>query len=236
MNQSLALIAGASALAVIAGYLLLAPAEPPRDSVATITASPPPESRSSAGPGTSDPTHGNPGGASYWPDPGRDGAGKVPLPPPMASAARSARPAVSLWQPFRGDADTTVDGVPATRVRADPATLDGLHVGQRLTLEIPPLQQPVRARITSTHNQLDRVQVFRGPVTDGDASDNVIITRGDEATYVVVSTRNGVFSTVIDNHSGEATLTDERDINARIHPANDAVPVPGIEQEPPASQ
>lgn len=155
------------------------------------------------------------------------------LPARPDNPARDARPVVSLWQAGPDATRTEVDGFPATRLQADPQALSGLHVGQQVTMEVPDLNRTVTARLTSTHNQLNNVQVFRGPVTGGHDKDNVIVTRGKTATYVVLSTREGVYSAVINNGTGEAVLTSETDIQDNLAGENDAIPVPGIDQVPP---
>ena len=157
----------------------------------------------------------------------------MPLPEPIQRPAR--QPRVELWQVDAKNASTEINGIPATRISVAPRLLEGMHVGQEVTLPIPALNRSVTAKITSTHNQLNNVEVFKGPITDGDPKDNVIITRGQTNTYVVVATREGTYSATIDNRTGNATLTDEGDINEGIHPGNDSVTVPGIKMPTPES-
>lgn len=157
------------------------------------------------------------------------------VPPPIPGHNQPRPASITLWQPVAGGEIADADGFPATRLQADPGLLGTFHVGQELVINIPDLQQPVTARLDSTHNQLDSVQVFRGPVLDRGEHDNVIVTRGDTATYVVVSTNESVWSAVIDHRSGETLLTDERDILVRQR-HDDYIPVPGIDQEPPAPE
>lgn len=157
----------------------------------------------------------------------------VPDPIPGHDQPRPA--SITLWQQVPGGEHADADGFPATRLQADPGLLGTFHVGQELVIDIPDLQQPVTARLESTHNQLDSVQVFRGPVMDRGEYDNVIVTRGDTATYVVVATTESVWSAVIDHRTGETLLTDERDILVRQR-HDDYIPVPGIDQEPPSPE
>lgn len=157
------------------------------------------------------------------------------VPPPIPGHDQPRPASITLWQPVAGGENADADGFPATRLQADAALLSTFHVGQELVINIPDLQQPVTARLDSTHNQLDSVQVFRGPVLDRGEHDNVIVTRGDTATYVVVSTNESVWSAVIDHRTGETLLTDERDILVRQR-HDDYIPVPGIDQEPPAPE
>lgn len=179
-----------------------------------------------------------PGPAVATPSPapagsGRSGSASMPLPEPIPQAPR--QPRAELWQVNAKDPSTEVDGIPATRVDVEPQLLEGMHVGQELTLPIPGLNRSVTARITTTHNQLNNVEVFKGPITDGHPKDNVIITRGQTNTYVVVATREGVYSATINNRTGSATLTDEGDINEGILPGDDSITVPGIEMPTPES-
>lgn len=166
---------------------------------------------------------------SRWPDPDATSA----LPARPNNPARNARPVVSLWQADSNPTKTEVDGFPATRLKADPEALASLHVGQQLTLEVPELNRTLNARLTSTNNQLNDIEVFRGPVSDGHEKDNVVVTRGKTSTYVVMSTREGVYSAVINNRTGDTVLTSEKDVQDNLAGHDDAIPVPGVEQEPP---
>lgn len=166
---------------------------------------------------------------SRWPDPDATTA----LPARPENAARDARPVVALWQPEADGQKTEVEGFPATRLKADPEALEGLHVGQQLALQVPELNRTLTARLSSTNNQLNDVQVFRGPISGGHENDNVVVTRGEKATYVVMSTRQGVYSAVIDNESGETVLTNDNDIQDNLAGEDDAIPVPEVDQEPP---
>lgn len=127
-----------------------------------------------------------------------------------------------------------MDGVPAIRMEGDQEAAASLHVGQQLALQLPDLDRTLSARLESTHNQLNDIQVFRGPVSGGHEDDNVVVTRGKKSTYVVISTREGVYSAVIDNETGDTTLTSETDIQDNLAGEDDAIPVPGVEQLPPS--
>ncbi|MFC4257913.1 hypothetical protein ACFOZ5_02580 [Marinobacter lacisalsi] len=168
---------------------------------------------------------------SRWPD--SDATSALPARP--SNPARNARPVVSLWQAGSNPTKTEVDGFPATRLKADPDDLASLHVGQQLALEVPDLGRTLNARLTTTSNQLNNIQVFRGPVTGGHEKDNVIVTRGETSTYVVMSTTEGVFSAVINNRTGDTVLTSEKDVQDNLAGEQDAIPVPGIDQTPPGT-
>lgn len=190
-------------------------------------------------PGNTKPASGSapgPGPVVATPSPAGSGgssSANMPLPEPIQRAPR--QPRVELWRVNATDPSTEVNGIPATRISVAPQLLDGMHVGQEVTLPIPALNRSVTAKITSTHNQLNNVEVFKGPITDGQPKDNVIITRGQTSTYVVVATREGTYSATIDNRTGNATLTDEGDINEGIQPGDDSMTVPGIEMPTPES-
>lgn len=154
------------------------------------------------------------------------------FPDPIDSAVHNAPASVRMWQGSRDAERVMVEGFPATRVKTNPSDLATLHVGQELIIDIPGLVQPVVARLENTHNQLDTVQVFRGPILDREEYDNVLITRGETATYLIVSTSESVWSAVMDHKTGETLITDERDVLLRQR-HGDMIPVPGYELEPP---
>jgi hypothetical protein len=160
---------------------------------------------------------------------GSSAGSTMPLPEPIPSDAAPAQSRVELWKEPQGNTDIEVDGIPATRLQVDPAVLRTLQVGQTVDFQVPPLNRTVSAELVSTHNQLNKVEVFKGAIRGGHEKDNVIVTRGETSTYVVIATREGVFSAVIDNASGEAVLTDEGDINRRINDQDDAVMEEGLE-------
>ncbi len=164
---------------------------------------------------------------------GADPSVSTELPARPRNPAFGAPPVVALWQAAPDAPTTTTDGFPTTRLQADPQALQGFHVGQQVELQIPELNRTVTARLASTHNQMNNIQVFKGPVSGGQESENVIVTRGAKSTYVVLSTNEGVYSAVINNRSGETVLTSEADIADSLAGQDDAIPVPGINQDPP---
>ncbi|MGM0571660.1 hypothetical protein [Marinobacter sp.] len=173
---------------------------------------------------------GVPDNVPRWPDPEATAA----LPARPDSPSRNARPVIALWRTDGDPEKTEVDGFPAIRLKGDPEAAASLHVGQQLALQLPELDRTLTARLDSTHNQLNDIQVFRGPVSGGHEDDNVVVTRGKKSTYVVISTREGVYSAVIDNTTGDTTLTSETDIQGNLAGEDDAIPVPGVDQAPPS--
>lgn len=241
MSRALAFVTGATVIIAVLLFLFT----PVNDSVTdpasgTETGSRDTGSNQTATPGSSSPGDSQPPRVrgsklveevSRWPDPDATGA----LPARPDNPARNARPVVSLWKTGDNTGKTEVDGFPATRLKADPGALDSLHVGQQVALQVPELNRTVTTHIDSTHNQLNDIRVFRGSVSGGHEDDSVVITRGRRSTYVVLSTRDGTYSAVIDNHSGDAVLSSETDIQDNLAGQDDAIPVPGIDQEPPGS-
>lgn len=241
MSKALAFVTGIAVI-IVALWLLFTPEADPQAETAPVTGD---DSGSVGEEFSSPPAHGAsgqrqdaalqgsslPGQVSRWPDPSATSA----LPARPENPARDARPVVSLWRAGSHPEKTEVDGFPATRLKANPDALASLHVGQQVAMQVPELNRTVTARLTTTHNQLNNIKVFRGPVTGGHDKDNVIVTRGATSTYVVLSTRDGVYSAVIDNRSGDAVLTSETDVQDNMAGHNDAIPVPGIDQTPPGS-
>lgn len=242
MSKALAFVTGIAVI-VVALWLLFAPDTDPQTGAAPVTgadtrsstnapSAPPPDQTTSGNDQNNRPKSSKVANqVSLWPAPSATSA----LPARPNNPARNARPVVSLWQTGSSAPKTEVDGFPATRLKADPDTLAGLHVGQKVALRVPDLNRTLTAELTTTHNQLNNIEVFRGPVTGGHDKDNVIVTRGEKSTYVVLSTREGVYSAVIDNRTGDAVLTSEADVRDNMAGHDDAIHVPGIEQTPPGT-
>lgn len=234
MSKALAFVAGI-AVVIAALLFLFAPvssdpesASPAQTPEAGTRATDNPDTREPPAAGLAD--AGVPDNVSRWPDPEATSA----LPERPNSPSRNARPVVSLWRTDGDPEKTEVDGFPAIRMKGDPEAAASLHVGQQLALQLPDLDRTLSARLESTHNQLNDIQVFRGPVSGGHEDDNVVVTRGKKSTYVVISTHEGVYSAVIDNETGDTTLTSETDIQDNLAGEDDAIPVPGVEQLPPS--
>ncbi len=157
----------------------------------------------------------------------------IPDPIPRQLGASTSAP-VQLWElDSASNNSIEVDGISATSLRVEPTKLDTIKVGQTLELPIPALNKVLSAEIESTHNQLGQVKVWKGPISGGDITDNLIITQGEINTVVVVSTIQGTYTVTIDNATGKATLVDEADVNAGIIPHDDSRTVPPIELTPP---
>ncbi len=149
----------------------------------------------------------------------------LPVPAPVDDSTQALPDTVHLWQPEENDPNTTVDGLPATRLRVDPERLRQFHVGQTLTLEIPQEGTAFEAQITSTHNNPTGVKVWRADIADALEEAGVIITQGKLQTHMVIASEQGNYSVVIDNKTGESTLIDESEINARQAPFDDGIAV-----------
>lgn len=158
--------------------------------------------------------------------------GTTPLPEYSETLPKAT--GIDLWQVEPDDQDAYVDGIPATRVHTDPSLIEQFHVGQELGLFIPKKNLEIKTAIDSTHNQSANVNVFVGRIIDGHPKDNVIVTRGKIETHVVISSaRDGTYTAIIDNQSGETVIVDQADINANQIPFDDAILVEPIDQPPP---
>ncbi|MCX4026129.1 hypothetical protein H0A36_11385 [Endozoicomonas sp. SM1973] len=159
---------------------------------------------------------------------------EIPLPEP-APALPEVDPneVSSMWKASEQEQTVDENGIPATHLQVNPQLISSLQLGQTLEFEVPALNQSYQAELTTTHNQLDDVHVFKGKINNGSENDNVIVTRGEVETYVTVSTSDGVYSVRIDNASGKATMISEDDIAKTITNFNDAIPAPEVPVEPP---
>ncbi|MDE1461951.1 hypothetical protein [Spartinivicinus poritis] len=159
---------------------------------------------------------------------------EIPLPEP-APALPEVDPneVTSMWQASEQEQTVDENGIPTTHLQVNPQLISSLQLGQTLEFEVPALNQSYQAELTTTHNQLDDVHVFKGKINNGSENDNVIVTRGEVETYVTVSTGDGVYSVRIDNASGKATMISEDDIAKTITNFNDAIPAPEVPVEPP---
>ncbi|GAA3936621.1 hypothetical protein [Litoribacillus peritrichatus] len=155
-----------------------------------------------------------------------------PIPEPIA-AVKDRPSSITLWSQIEDALDIEINGVAAKALTTSPEVVDSIHLGQKIEIPIPQLNKSLLTEIKSTHNQLNRVEIFKGPILNGLDKDNVIITRGKTSTYVVVSTSEGIFSAVIDNATGKTSMTDEADINKNSSNKDDSVTVTGIEMHPP---
>ncbi|GAA3976542.1 hypothetical protein [Allohahella marinimesophila] len=161
-----------------------------------------------------------------------------PVQPDTQADADEASDDAPLDQPVAADlsawsvADAEpiqVDGVKGLAIQTDPAALQSLQVGQKVTLPIPDLQPLPEATIESTHSPLDGINVFKGGLNDGHPDDNVIVTRGEIDTIFVVSTSTGVYTAIVNNRTGQGSLVNEADVNARAVPIADGIEVAPVE-------
>lgn len=149
----------------------------------------------------------------------------LPIPQSVEDLSRNWPDTLRLWQAAENDSSTTVDGMPATRLQVDPERLRQLHVGQTLTLDIPHQGNTLEAKITSTHNDPGGVKVWRADIADAREEAGVIITQGKIQTHLIIASEKGNYSVVIDNKTGQSTLIDEGEINARQAPFDDGIVV-----------
>ncbi|MAM89409.1 MAG: hypothetical protein CME36_19085 [unclassified Hahellaceae] len=135
---------------------------------------------------------------------------------------------LSAWS-VADETPIDVDGVEGLAIQTDPAALRSMKVGQKISLPIPDLQPMPEATIESTHSPLDGIDVFKGALNDGQANDNVIVTRGEIDTIFVVSTSTGVYTAIVNNRTGQGSLVNEADVNARAVPIADGIEVAPVE-------
>ncbi|MBU2706261.1 hypothetical protein KCM76_09700 [Zooshikella marina] len=158
----------------------------------------------------------------------------IPLPEPGPQLAEvDPNEVINMWKVDDGNPTSEDGGVTAYNVQVDPTIVSSLQMGQTLEFEIPHLNQSYKAQLTSTHNQLDDVHVFKGKIENGSNVENVIVTRGEIETYVTVSTEQGVYTTRIDNKTGRSTVVSETDRLRTITNFNDALPAPEVPITPP---
>ncbi|MGI0118055.1 hypothetical protein [Zooshikella sp. RANM57] len=158
----------------------------------------------------------------------------IPLPEPGPQLAEvDPNEVINMWKVDDQHPTTEDAGVTAYNVQVDPTIVSSLQMGQTLEFEIPQLNQSYKAQLTSTHNQLDDVHVFKGKIENGSNVENVIVTRGEIETYVTVSTEQGVYTTRIDNKTGRSTVVSETDRLRTITNFNDALPAPEVPITPP---
>lgn len=147
------------------------------------------------------------------------------IPESVEESSRNWPDTVRLWQTAENDSSTIIDGMPATRLQVNPERLSQLHVGQTLSLEIPHEGITFEAKIASTHNDPGGVKVWRADIADGLDEAGVIISQGKIQTHLIIASEQGNYSVVIDNKTGESTLIDEGEINARQAPFDDGIVV-----------
>ena len=122
-----------------------------------------------------------------------------------------------------------VDGVKGLAIQTDPAALQAIQVGKKIALPIPDIQPLPEATIESTHSPLAGINVFKGGLNEGAPNDNVIVTRGEIDTIFVVSTSTGVYTAIVNNKTGQGSLVNEADVNARAVPIVDGIEVAPID-------
>lgn len=152
---------------------------------------------------------------------------------PKSPESRSQESEVRLWQLDDETPDTMLDGNPAKRLQTDPELVEAFHVGQTLHLDIPQSNLTLEAQLDSTYNQSANVHIFRGKIPGGSPDDNVIVTRGKIETHLVIATKEGTYTAIIDNATGQTTLIDQAEINTHQIPFDDGIPVEPVEQHPP---
>lgn len=117
-------------------------------------------------------------------------------------------------------------GIHVAHVNVEPGIFEKISLGQTLVLELPHIKETYQAKITSTHNTLDGIEVWQGQIENGQSFENVSISRGVHQTYITVSTANGAYSVEVDNQTGEATITDDSEITFKKEQGGTDVVIP----------
>ncbi|WP_369600450.1 hypothetical protein AAIA72_11430 [Hahella sp. SMD15-11] len=125
------------------------------------------------------------------------------------------------------------DGIEEQVGHIDPTVLDSLAVGRSVTLSLP--DGATRTALLEDFSVQDgKVSVWRGPLQDGTDVENLIITRGQDTTWLMVSTATTSYTIRVDNHTGEAVVTNEGTGNPGLGNEPHVVP-PTDEPVPPSA-
>lgn len=110
-------------------------------------------------------------------------------------------------------------------IQMDTEMLARLEVGQAVDFYVPQLGHSFETEIESESEQLEGVKVWTGKIEgkQEDGSD-VIITRGESMTNVILSTSKGVYTAHIDNKTGEGEIVDDREYTDRMIDEDDGIP------------
>ncbi|RMF15533.1 MAG: hypothetical protein D6758_09665 [Gammaproteobacteria bacterium] len=151
---------------------------------------------------------------------------------PDAPPAAGQPPRVLLTGPI--ETRTNEYGVEEYVTRADISALESLSVGDQVLVSLPDAATPRRALLDNFTQKANAVRVWQGPVLDGEPTENVIITRGEQTTWILVGTATNSYSIRVDHHTGEAVIIDEGTANPGLGEEPLLTP-PGDEPGPPAA-
>ncbi|MDE1461947.1 hypothetical protein [Spartinivicinus poritis] len=123
---------------------------------------------------------------------------------------------VVFWQETGQQQSVDKFDIPVDHLQVDPSYIEQIQVGQVLEFPIPELNKSFITKLTDTANSFNGVHVWTGVIVDGDPTENVIVTRGKVQTHITISTREGIYSAVVDNGSGETQIINENNIKAAV--------------------
>ncbi|SIR79106.1 hypothetical protein SAMN05878276_0150 [Aquipseudomonas alcaligenes] len=154
---------------------------------------------------------------------------RVSPPQPQATAERQQQAELQLWDP-QSLVASEHNGIPVHETQVAPELLQGIGLGQTLSLPVPGRQQPVRATLSETRNN-GGAAVWHGKLLDGQDTDSLTLVRGAVETHITVATLEGTLSMIIDNATGKTVITDENEMVLRANP-NDTMPFDARELPP----
>jgi hypothetical protein len=88
--------------------------------------------------------------------------------------------------------------------------------------------------LDSTENMAGEVEVWSGHISDGDANENVVITKGQINTHITVATNENIYTVILNNTTGRGTFINEGELSALAHPFEDGLTPPAIADTLPA--
>ncbi|MFE8072347.1 hypothetical protein QQM79_14920 [Marinobacteraceae bacterium S3BR75-40.1] len=118
----------------------------------------------------------------------------------------------SLWPQNHWETQASADGFTLYHTRADAEQFSQLSPGATLSIPLPNSRQPVRAHLTKQKEGYQGLPVLTGPIGEARPTlQDITIVRGRQDTHITLVTRDGTWTAVVNNQSGETTLVDERD-------------------------
>ncbi|MCX4026419.1 hypothetical protein H0A36_24350 [Endozoicomonas sp. SM1973] len=142
--------------------------------------------------------------------------------------------AITAWVVDANNPIIEEDGIHVGHAKVDLNVLESLALGQTLEIALPHLNENYKATIVSTYNTQDGVEVWQGQIENGQAFENISISRGSRETYITVVTSNGPYSVSANNETGKTTIINISEItDKKTQGRVDSVSVPKFEITPP---
>ncbi|MCX4026125.1 hypothetical protein H0A36_11365 [Endozoicomonas sp. SM1973] len=140
----------------------------------------------------------------------------LPVPKKKPQPPKSDGTPVVFWQETGQQQTVDKFDIPVDHLQVNPSYIEQIQVGQVLEFPIPELNKSFITKLTDTANSFNDVHVWTGVIVDGDPTENVIVTRGKTQTHITISSREGIYSAVIDNGSGKTQIINENNIKAAV--------------------